>query len=84
MSKEAFTGERSCDLYKSGKDEEKWVELRYILETEPKECAGLLEGYALVKGWWHKESNQDGKTLGTCLTNLIIYYLNLILSVESI
>lgn len=38
------------DMYKSGKDKRKWIELRYILETEPKEFAGLLEGCA-GKGW---------------------------------
>lgn len=37
-------------VYKSGKDEGKWIELRYTLETEPKEFSGLLEGYA-CKGW---------------------------------
>lgn len=45
-------------LYKSGRsgDEEKWTELRYMLETEPKDLAGVLEGYAR-KGWQQKESS---------------------------
>lgn len=39
-------------LYKSGRsgDEEKWIELRYMLEIEFKDLVGVLEGY-VRKGW---------------------------------